>query len=58
VIESAAKYHPNNHIYVLFTSPILQDTYFNKIQSKYKNIHAKYVHVETMIQAQYFKGQF
>ena len=50
VIESAAKYHPNNHIYVLMTSPTLQDTYLHQIQSKYKNIHVKYIHLATMIQ--------
>ena len=32
VIESAAKYHPDNHIYVLVTSPIFHDKNFRNLQ--------------------------
>ena len=50
VIESAAKYHPNNQIYVLMTSPILQDPYMNMLLSKYINIQVQYVHMASLIQ--------
>ena len=43
VIESAAKYHPEDQIYILMTSPIVKDPNLAQLQSKYKNIHARKV---------------
>ena len=50
VIESAAKYHPNNSVYVLMTSPKMQDRNFEVIQKDYKNLFAKYIHIPSLIQ--------
>ena len=53
-IESAARYHLNNQIYVIFTSPIVQlkhksDPLLKIIQS-YDNVHMKYLNIGSFVQ--------
>ena len=45
VIESASKHNPNTTIYLLMTSPVLQDNQLQTIQSEYKNILVKHIHI-------------
>ena len=49
VIESAAKHNPNTTIYLLMTSPVLQDNQLQTIQSEYKNILVKHIHIPSLI---------
>lgn len=49
VIESAAKYHQDQNIYVLMTSPMIQDPNMAQLQSTYKNINIKYINVQSFI---------
>ena len=49
VIESAAKYNSNHTIYLLMTSPIIQDSNFKTIQREYKNLFVKYLHISSLI---------
>ena len=49
VLESVAKYHPTNQVYLLLTSPIFQDENFEVVKKKYGNLQAKYLHVPSLI---------
>ena len=45
VLESVAKYHPINQVYLLLTSPIFQDEHFEVVKEKYGNLQAKSLHI-------------
>ena len=49
VLESVAKYHPINQVYLLLTSPIFQDEHFEVVKEKYGNLQAKYLHIPSLI---------
>ena len=49
VLESVAKYHPINQVYLLLTSPIFQDDNFEVVKEKYGNLQAKYLHIPSLI---------
>ena len=49
VLESVAKYHPTNQVYLLLTSPIFQDENFEVVKKEYGNLQAKYLHVPSLI---------
>ena len=49
VLESVAKYHPTNQVYLLLTSPIFEDENFDIVKHKYGNLHAKYLHVPSLL---------
>ena len=49
VLESVAKYHPINQVYLLITSPIFQDDNFEVVKKKYGNLQAKYLHLPSLI---------
>ena len=49
VIESVAKYHPNNQIYLLMTSPMLEDDNFESLMESYDNLQSKYLYLPSLI---------
>ena len=49
VLESVAKYHPTNQVYLLLTSPIFEDENFDIVKHKYGNLHDKYLHVPSVL---------
>ena len=49
VLESVAKNHPTNQVYLLLTSPIFQDKNFQVVKKKYGNLQAKYLRIPSLI---------
>ena len=49
VIESVTKYHPNNQIYLLMTSPILDDDNFEALMEFYDILQSKYLYLPSLI---------
>ena len=49
VLESVAKYHRENQVYLLSTSPIFKDETLQTLQKKYSNLQVKYLYIPSLI---------